>query len=121
MDQKNSRKASGQGKPGPASEPSPAPAVAPSHDQLSADAPAADAAVTDLSFEQAMAQLEQVVGALEAGQLPLAQALSAYQRGAALMRHAQSILTHVQSEIDVIEAGQAKAMDRSTLIAQIKE
>jgi exodeoxyribonuclease VII small subunit len=111
MDQKNSQKVRASAKPDAVSEPA----------SLASGELIADPAITALSFEEAMAQLEQVVGALEAGQLPLAQALAAYQRGAALMRHAQSILAHVQTEIDVIEAGQSKAMDRSALIAQVKE
>ena len=68
-----------------------------------------------------MAELEKVVGALESGDAALADSLAAYQRGAALMRHAQSILAKVQSEIEVIEAGQEKLMDRASLIAQTKE
>lgn len=77
--------------------------------------------VQTLSYEQAVAELETLTRSLEDGKLPLAQALAAYQRGAALLRHAQSILNHVQKEIDVIEAGQSKTMDRDTLISQIKE
>ncbi len=80
-----------------------------------------DPEIAALDFEQAMEQLESVTRQLEQGDLPIAQALAAYQRGAALMRHAQSILSHVQTEIDVIESGQEKRMDRSALIAQIKD
>jgi len=74
-----------------------------------------------LSFEEALSQLEAVVKSLENGQLPIADALAAYQRGSGLMRHAQGILNHIQTEIDVIEAGQSRAVDRDTLISQIKE
>ena len=77
--------------------------------------------ITALNFEQAMAELEQVTRRLEQGDIPIAEALSAYQRGASLMRHAQSILNHVQTEIEVIEAGQERSADRSALISQIKE
>jgi exodeoxyribonuclease VII small subunit len=106
MDQKNSRKSKAT-------------------EQQAADQPSAllstSTPVSDLSFEQAITQLEQVVKSLEDGQLPLAQALSAYQQGAALMKHAQSVLDHVQTEIQVIESGQARSVDRDTLIAQIKD
>ncbi len=77
--------------------------------------------VESLNFEQAIVELEAVVKRLESGDLPLADSLAAYQRGAALMRHAQAQLDHVQSEIDVMEASGATAVDRSALIAQIKE
>lgn len=71
-----------------------------------------------MSFEQAVAELEQVLAKLESPDLPLAESLAAYQRGAALMKHAQSILSQVQAQIEVIEAGQTRAIDRSELIAQ---
>jgi exodeoxyribonuclease VII small subunit len=74
-----------------------------------------------ISFEAAMEQLEGIVGALENGELPIADALAAYQRGAQLMRHAQAILNHVQTEIEVVESGKISAVDRDRLIAQIKE
>lgn len=80
-----------------------------------------DPEISALNFEQAMAALESVTQQLEQGDLPITQALAAYQRGAALMRHAQTILSHVQSEIDVIESGQEKRIERSALIAQIKD
>jgi exodeoxyribonuclease VII small subunit len=71
-----------------------------------------------LSFEQAVKELEDVVAKLEGPDLPLAESLAAYQRGAALMKHAQSILNQVQSEIEVIEANQTRTMDRAELISQ---
>jgi exodeoxyribonuclease VII small subunit len=74
-----------------------------------------------LSFEQAMAEIEHVVAQLERPDVPLAESLAAYQRGAALMRHAQSILSQVQADIDVIESGKQTRVSRSDLISQIKE
>lgn len=75
-------------------------------------------ATEHLSFEQAMGELEQIVARLETPDLPLADSLAAYQRGAALMSHAQAILSQVQSEIEVIEAQQKRAIDRAELISQ---
>ena len=40
--------------------------------------------VTDLSFEEAMAELEKVVTQLERGDVALEQSISLYERGAAL-------------------------------------
>lgn len=80
--------------------------------------------ITDLhhlSFEQAMAEIEQVVARLEQPDVPLAESLAAYQRGAALMRHAQAILNQVQSDIEVIESGKTSRVGRSDMISQIKE
>lgn len=80
-----------------------------------------DPEIAGLNFEQAMAELESVTHQLEQGDLPISQALAAYQRGAGLMRHAQSILSHVQAEIEVVESGQERRIDRSALIAQTKD
>lgn len=77
--------------------------------------------ISGMGFERAMQELETVVQRLEGGELALADSLAAYQRGAALMRHAQAMLDHVQSEIDIIESAQEKQVDRATLISQIKD
>lgn len=74
-----------------------------------------------MSFEQAVTELESLVARLESPDLPLAEALASYQRGSALMRHAQGLLDHVQSQIEIIESGQVRSMDRASLISQIKE
>ncbi len=77
--------------------------------------------VETLTFEQSMAELEALVLRLETGDLPLADALATYQRGAGLMRHAQSILNQVQTDIDVIEAGATTTVERSALVAQVND
>ena len=43
--------------------------------------------VEDLTFEQAFEQLQQTVEQLEAGNLPLEEAMALYQRGMALAKH----------------------------------
>ena len=43
--------------------------------------------IQSLTFEEAYNQLEETVQQLEAGDLPLAKALSLYQRGMALAKH----------------------------------
>ncbi len=83
--------------------------------------PAPQGDIGDLSFEQAMAELEGTVKRLESGDLPLADSLAAFHRGSALMRHAQGILNQVQTEIELIEAGQETRVDRAGLISQIKD
>lgn len=55
-------------------------------------------------FESAVAELETIVQEMENGQLPLDQALSAYQRGTSLLRHCQSLLNKAEQTIRVLEA-----------------
>ena len=43
--------------------------------------------VSAMSFEEALAELEQIVRGLEGGQQKLEDAIGAYERGAALRRH----------------------------------
>ena len=57
------------------------------------------------SFEQALAEIESIVAAMEAGQLPLEQALAAYKRGAELLQYCQAQLQQAQQQIKVLEAG----------------
>ena len=45
--------------------------------------------VSALSFEQAMKELEDIVRRLESGQVKLDEAVSAYERGAALKAHCE--------------------------------
>lgn len=66
-----------------------------------------------LGFEEALAALEQETQRLESGQLSLADSLTAYQRGAALLRHAQSLLLAAQQEIEVIDEEGQRMMSRA--------
>ena len=60
------------------------------------------------SFEQALAEIESIVAAMEAGQLPLEQALAAYKRGAELLQYCQAQLQEAQQQVKVLEAGTLK-------------
>ncbi len=57
------------------------------------------------SFESALAELEQVVADMEAGQLPLEQSLAAYQRGTELLRFCQEALRDAQQQVKILETG----------------
>jgi exodeoxyribonuclease VII small subunit len=60
------------------------------------------------SFEAALAELEALVATMEGGQLPLAQSLSAYKRGAELLAYCQAALKDAQQQVDVLEKGVLK-------------
>ena len=57
------------------------------------------------TFEQALAEIESIVAAMEAGQLPLEQSLAAYKRGAELLQFCQAQLREAQQQVKVLEAG----------------
>lgn len=58
------------------------------------------------SFEAALAELEAIVREMEAGQLPLEQSLTAFARGAALLKHCQEALSGAEQKLQILEAGQ---------------
>ncbi|MBI5165883.1 MAG: exodeoxyribonuclease VII small subunit [Magnetospirillum sp.] len=67
-----------------------------------ADLPADIAA---LSFEDALAELDRIVRALEGGATKLDDAIAAYERGALLKRHCESKLKEAQARVDRIVLG----------------
>ena len=60
------------------------------------------------SYEQALEELEQLVGRIESGQMPLEQLLSGYQRGAELLKFCRDRLEAVESQIKVLDDGALK-------------
>ena len=53
-------------------------------------------------FEKALAELEGLVERLERGDLPLDEALKAFERGVALTRHCQSSLEAAQQKVEIL-------------------
>lgn len=58
--------------------------------------------VTDLSFEQAMQELEVLVRRLEEGRLPLEEAIQAYERGTLLKNHCETKLQAAKLRVDQV-------------------
>jgi exodeoxyribonuclease VII small subunit len=59
----------------------------------------------ELSFEDALAELEQIVKTLEQGTAPLDQSIELYQRGDRLKRHCEARLKAAQARIEQIAFG----------------
>ena len=64
-----------------------------------------DDAIESMTFEQALAELEQIVQDLERGQLDLDAAIKAYERGTTLKNHCESKLKEAQLRVDKITIG----------------
>jgi exodeoxyribonuclease VII small subunit len=58
--------------------------------------------VSDLKFEDCLARLEQVVAALESGNLPLEESLKVFEEGVALARHCGRYLEAAERRIEVL-------------------
>jgi exodeoxyribonuclease VII small subunit len=66
------------------------------------------AAAAPASFEEALGELDRLVIAMEAGQLPLDHLLETYKRGAELLAFCRSRLEAVEQQVKVLEDGQLK-------------
>ncbi len=55
-----------------------------------------------------MVELERLVAAMEAGQLPLDKLLENYKRGAQLLGYCRSRLEAVEQQVKVLEEGELK-------------
>ena len=56
----------------------------------------------DVSFEQAMQELEQIVTQLEQGELPLDQSLRQFERAVALSRASQQKLQQAEQKVSIL-------------------
>jgi exodeoxyribonuclease VII small subunit len=58
----------------------------------------------NLRYEQAVKELEKLISDMESGKFSLEETLLAYQRGAALLKHCQTVLAQVEQQVRVFEA-----------------
>ncbi|MBI5506660.1 MAG: exodeoxyribonuclease VII small subunit [Deltaproteobacteria bacterium] len=65
---------------------------------------------TEPKFEEAMAELEEVVRRVETGDTPLEESLQAFERGVALVRSLHARLDAVQSRIEELSRGSEGAL-----------
>jgi exodeoxyribonuclease VII small subunit len=61
--------------------------------------------ISTMSFEDALAELEQIVRRLEAGQVKLDEAILSYERGALLKQHCERKLNEAQQRVERIVIG----------------
>lgn len=61
-----------------------------------------DTPVSELSFEQAMAELEKVVGQLERGDVALDESIALYERGAELKKRCEAKLKEAEEKVAAI-------------------
>lgn len=58
--------------------------------------------IESLSFEEALQELETIVGSLESGSAPLEKSIESYERGMALKQHCEKKLSAAQEKIEKI-------------------
>lgn len=75
--------------------------------------------VGDLTFEKALAELEEIVGKLERGDVPLAESIAIYERGEVLKKHCDKLLGEAEARVEKIRVGNdGKAVDVEPLDAE---
>ncbi len=67
---------------------------------------AAEHAATEPSYEQALAELEQIVQAMETGQMPLDELLGRYRRASELLALCRERLQAVEDQVRLLDNGQ---------------
>jgi exodeoxyribonuclease VII small subunit len=58
--------------------------------------------IAGLSFEQALKELEQIVGKLERGDVELEPSIALYERGEALRAHCERLLRRIEAKVEKI-------------------
>lgn len=71
------------------------------------DSPAIDPAIANLSYEDAVRELEKLVESIERGDIGLAESLASYKKGEQLLRHCKGLLD--KAELTVREMSLAEA------------
>jgi exodeoxyribonuclease VII small subunit len=67
------------------------------------------------TFEDALAELEQILSDIEGGQVPLEQSLALYERGQFLIGHCRGVLARAEKQIEVLgKAEESPAVDSDT-------
>ena len=71
--------------------------------------------VTDLTFDEALAELQRTIAELETGGQPLERTLALHERGAALLEHCETLLKSAELRMRqlVAKGGELRAVDVS--------
>jgi exodeoxyribonuclease VII small subunit len=67
--------------------------------------------IGELSFEEAITGLTDIVGKIEQGEIPLQDSLEQYEKGMALIKHCRTILQKAEERIEKISEPQAQSQE----------
>lgn len=63
------------------------------------------------SFESSLSELEGIIARMEAGQMPLQESLTAYKRGALLLRECQETLAAAEQQVRILQDGNLRPFE----------
>ena len=69
-------------------------------------------------FEEALKELEQILGEIERGEVGLEESLTRYERGNFLIQHCQGILNQAEKQIELITRGADGSLKTAPLPAE---
>ena len=64
--------------------------------------------IEELSFEQAMQELDAIVLEMERGEIPLETSLKQFERGVSLARHTQKLLKDAEQKVQILTQNNAQ-------------
>ena len=64
-----------------------------------------------LTFEQALAKLEEIVSAIEEGEVPLEQSIDKYAEGVELVKQCRQILDRAEKKIQLLGKGEGGQLE----------
>jgi exodeoxyribonuclease VII small subunit len=64
-----------------------------------------------LTFEQALAKLEEIVSAIEEGEVPLEQSIDKYAEGVELVKQCRQILDRAEKQIQLLGRGEGGQLE----------
>jgi exodeoxyribonuclease VII small subunit len=67
-----------------------------------------------LSFEHALASIEEIVESMEGEQLPLEDLVTQYEKGSVLLKHCESVLSSARKRIELITLANREESDQDT-------
>jgi len=67
------------------------------------------------TFEEALAELERIVSAIDEGKVSLEEAIAQYEKGMKLIQHCRSVLGQAESKIQQLQVGQDGQVTTSPL------
>jgi exodeoxyribonuclease VII small subunit len=73
--------------------------------------------LTPKSFEAALAELEQILADIEAGEVPLEESLVKYERGQFLIQHCRAVLGQAEKQIEQLGKGEGDELRATPLTA----
>jgi len=71
-------------------------------EMISMTAQSAPTPVNDMSFEQSLKELEEIVSRLERGNVELERSISIYERGESLRKHCDELLKSAEAKVEKI-------------------